>query len=342
MPRGNAAVQKNMGLTVEESDLRLFMLCADEGQLDMDRVQRIKTVRTSKGKARAHTAGKADGDEDAGDTAAVSPGKGDKAAKPKKARDDSDSGSASEADFASAVKGGGKKKKKKGAKGEGKRADSSDEDEVDERVCAMEKQQKVSEVNAMAKALGLDVRANTKESVVDVRRKHDWVMRQKSVSGGVSMILNFGIPIGLPLVENFVLQNFPALDIKGWAESIIAVKDYLHDPVEELWRRHMLTFGMTMDPWLVVAGVLLGSMVIAFACNKFGYNPKTAIASATGLFCGFAGVSKHVPAQAAVAGQATQAAPRAPPPRPVQPAPAGAPAPPPPAPGKRHIQKPVF
>jgi hypothetical protein len=339
LARGNAAVQKNMGLTVEESDLRLFMLCADEAQLDMERVQRIKTVRTSKGKARAHTEGKADGDEDAADTAAVSPDK--TAKKAKKARDDSDSGSASEADFAAAVKGGGKKKKK-GGKGEGKRADSSDEDEVDERVCAMEKQQKVSEVNAMAKALGLDVRANTKESVVDVRRKHDWVMRQKSVSGGVSMILNFGIPIGLPLVENFVLQNFPALDIKGWAESIIAVKDYLHDPVEELWRRHMLTFGMTMDPWLVVAGVLLGSMVIAFACNKFGYNPKTAIASATGLFCGFAGVTKHVPAAAAAA---PAAAPRAPPPRPAPPpapAPAAAPTLPQPATGKRHIQRPVF
>lgn len=325
---------KRMGLTVEESDLRLFMLCADESQLDMDRVQRIKTVKTSKGKATPKEKVKEDGGDD----------------KPKKKaakKDESDSGFTSEVDFETAVATKGKSKKKKKKHSHGNEDTSGDDEDLDERVCVMEKQQKVGEINSLSKTMGLDVRATTKESIVDIRRKHDWVMRQKSVETGVNTIMFF-IPISCPIIESFVLKNFPAIDIKGWAESIIAVKDYLRSPIEEVWRRNMLQFGMSIDPTILIGAILLGSMGIAFFCNKFGYNPKSCITSATGIFCGFAGVTKREPQPNPV--QASPPRPNmAPPPIPKlshqpqpQPSPAQQPSTPQPPVTKRHIQKPVF
>ena len=89
-------------------------------------------------------------------------------------------------------------------------------------------------------------------------------------------------------------------------------------------------------------------MALAFFCNKFGYNPKSCITSATGIFCGFAGVTKREPQPSQVQVPSMPRPTAIPPPIP-KPAPPPTPltqqsataAPQAPV-TKRHIQRPVF
>lgn len=310
-----------MGLTVNEDDLHLFVLCADENWVDMDK---LKCVHTVKGAARAPDP--SDSDDEA-PTKAVGPD-ASKAA-PKKRNDATSSEDDAEGFAAalskSATRHHGEARKKK------KRAHSGSEEELDTHG-QQEKQRLVMETGRLIREHNLrhfDA-PNMRDSLVDVHKKYDAVMRETSVSTGVEGILSW-LYMGAPVVEMMVLMKFPALKINGWSTIIRTNIDWFRDPATQLWRQHMLMFGPSCSPWVAIALLLFGSLGAVALCNYMGFNPMMCNSGIT--MAAFLLGMRHVPPPSQ--------APAATAPPPPQPAPQR-PAPPPPtaASGNRRTMQP--
>lgn len=258
---------KTMGLTVNEDDLHLFVLCADESMVDMDKLKRVHTV---KGTTRAPEPSDSD-DDSTPVTKAV-----DHSAKPaasgKKRNDDTSSEDGGEG-FAAALNKsskhhhGDKKKKKRN------NSDSEDNDEQD-AYSQQEKQRLIMETGRLIREHNLrQFDAPTmRDSLVDVNKKYDAVMRETSVSTSVEGILS-ALSHFAPLIEMFVLMKVPALKISGWASVIRANIDWMRDPATQLWRKHMLMFGPSCSPWVVIALLLFGTLGAVALLNFMGFNP---------------------------------------------------------------------
>jgi len=310
-----------MGLTVEENDLRLFVLCANEDEIDRNRLTSIKTVQSqpesSKQKSKENAKSESENNE-----MVMEPTRRHSHSKKKesvKEKSHSSGSSSSGLDFESAVT---KCKSKKKVKTTPNVQSSSEVDEeIERRVCAAEKRMKLEETNRMATLLGLDVKCHPKDDIVDIRRKHDWVMRENSVKKGINTIM-FWIPLGATMIEKFIVSKMPFLEVNGWSRVIIQIKGYLHQPLEALWRRHMLMFGMNMDPLYVLCLIIFGSMMLVMLCNKFDMNSIDVSSSAVSMFCTFVGVTKvneNTPSNTASVVQPVKSTPPPPPPAAVPP-----------------------
>jgi len=313
-----------MGLTVNEDDLHLFVLCADENWVDMDKLKRVHTV---KGTARAPDP--SDSDDDGPTKAVGQDGTAAKAAPKKRdatsSEDDAAEGFAAALNKSAARHHGESKKKKK-------RDRSGSEEELDTHG-QQEKQRLVMETGRIIREHNLrhfDA-PSMRDSLVDVHKKYDAVMRETSVSTAVEGILSW-LLMGAPVIEMMVLMKFPALKINGWSTIIRTNIDWFRDPATQLWRQHMLMFGPSCSPWVAIALLLFGSLGAVALCNYMGFNPMMCNTGIT--MAAFMLGMRHVPSPSQ-----THAAPAAAPP---PPQPAQRPAPPPPsaAQGNRRTMQP--
>lgn len=320
-----------MGLTVDEDDLRLFLVCSDPAQVDMERVKRIHTTNAPRRDKSS--------DSDA-ETKAVNP---------KAKRAQLDSSSEAGEGFAAAMQ--RVNKSAKGASGKSTKvrgpvrrgdsdSDSLSEEEPakDDQFAQKEKQRLVSEIRKLVEQHSLPHRVpSLREPLRDITIVHDAVIREASVGPGVEAFLTV-VTACAPLLEAVVMSRQSMVNIRGWSTVFVANVDWYRGPVTELWRLYMLRFGPS-NPWTNIALLTFGSMAGVAFMNYYQKNPAT-INLAFNIVCPILGMTK-TPAPRTRAGPVPASAPAPAP----APAPAFFPAPPPPqgAGGNRvTMKKPTF
>lgn len=340
-----------MGVHVTEDELRLYLLCANQDRLDMDRVRAIvpvkgpaKPARDAKPQAQPPPSsddefdfGKAvrayRGDRASGDDAGV----GDK----KSARPPRLSGKLS----ARAAAPPGK------VAGDSSDGDSDDpaayvRAEVNKRLQAVEWQQLHTDITRLIRATGSTIKPPRPGTpITDMRRIKDYLAKEADIPQSVESTLNFFISTA-PMIEHTVTSAAPFIKLQGWAGVIESTRDFLRGPLESIFRSNMLSFGYAMSPTLTICAIVFGTMAATIVANWWGSNPAVTANRVLRQFGGLVGITaKPPPAPAGYAGAAapSQAAPSGFAPAPVRP-------PPPPvtqsqpahAPSRPTLAEPVF
>lgn len=354
-----------MGVHVTEDELRLYLLCANQDRLDMDRVRAIvpvkgpaKPARDAKPQAQPPPSsddefdfGKAvrayRGDRASGDDAGV----GDK----KSARPPRLSGKLSakpaRADRAAAPPG----------KVAGDSSDGDSDDpaayvraEVNKRLQAVEWQQLHTDITRLIRATGSTIKPPRPGTpITDMRRIKDYLAKEADIPQSVESTLNFFISTA-PMIEKVVTSSVPFIKLQGWAGVLESTRDFLRGPLESIFRSNMLSFGYSMSPLVTICVLVFGSMAATIVANWCGSNPAVTANRVLRQFGGLVGITaKPPPAPAGYAGAAAPAFAQSP--SGFAPAHAGAfapsPVPPPPpvtqsqpahAPSRPTLAEPVF
>lgn len=311
MARASTFAKKNrapMGLAVEANDLRLFVICSAENAVDMEKVEQIHRRATKKA-AEVHASGSDDGAQAGGDGATQAVHPTSKAVKPN--RSHKNDGSSTEEDFATAMnrrlKGtsaapGQTSHAVKAHKKHRKRtSDSSSEcavaeEPIDEDAFMFEKQDILKELGRLQRNCSINFdeiggMPTLKDSILHLRKVRDWAMRQNAVTDNVEMILNV-IKYGAPVIEATILTNMPLLNVRSWSMVVGEHIDFMRGPVTEIWRRHMLMFGVQMSPWITLGVLLFGSMLWVSMLNTMGWEPVSGTRFAINFSSTFLGMHK--------------------------------------------------